>query len=274
MKLAAAQSLTAWLWDQHPDLVRALAQQLPSRLGCLACDIGDFTNFASCDLSDQAFSCFSVDTLSADDLSTPTLSCSGLSLDSIDYGTGTCLSTPALTGVSCIPTVSESDLAPVPTCAVTISGGCVPQVCAPVGTPAAGCSATGNPLSGVASFLTSAAGLTALTKVASTYFQAQAAQSQASAAQARMQAAIVNAQTARAATGQVALPISYVATASGTTTPVISTTQGTVPLSSTTLSSLTPGSMSVFLAQYGTWIAVGGAALFLLYAATRRRGAT
>jgi hypothetical protein len=130
--------------------------------------------------------------------------------------------------------------------------------------------ATSSSLSGVASYVASGVtALAALAKVATAYFTAQAAGSNAAAQQAKTQAAIVNAQTARAVTGQTALPIQYVANSTGSTTPMISTTGGLLPLTGSTLDALTPSSIEVFLAQYATWILVGGAAAFLAYAATR-----
>jgi hypothetical protein len=67
------------------------------------------------------------------------------------------------------------------------------------------------------------------------------------------------------------LPIQYIANSNGTTTPMISTTGGLLPVTGSMLSDLTPASLEVFFAQYGTWILIGGAAAFLAYAATRRR---
>lgn len=268
MNLGAATSLTAWLWSQHPELVYALARQVPAGLGqCITCDVALFVPSASCDIGNfTSLSCSSLSldtsTLGPENLDVPQLSCDGSSLDSLGIDPGVC-----------IPTLTESDLTPVPTCAVTISGGtpCVPNVCTSVTSTDV---ATGNALSGVAKFLTSAIGLTALTNAAGAYFKAQAAGSVAQAAAANAQAAVVNAQTARAVVGKTALPITYVANgASGTITPMISTTGGLLPVTSSTLSSLTPNSIQVFFAQYGTWLVVGGAGLFLLYAATRRKGA-
>lgn len=262
MNLNSAISLTAWLWDQHPDLVYALARRMPSGLGqCISSDVDLFTGSSGCDSSIfSSLSCAAISTdpstLDPADLSVPQLTCDGSSLDSLGIDPGVC-----------IPTLSESDLTTVPTCAVTISGGCVQNICTSVTSTD---SATSNALSNVANFLTSTAGLTALAKVAGNYFQAQAAKSAASAAQAKAEAAIVNAQTARAVAGKTSLPIAYIANgATGTTTPMISTTSGLLPLTSSTLSALTPNSLEVFFAQYGTWLVVGGAALFLLYAATR-----
>jgi hypothetical protein len=83
---------------------------------------------------------------------------------------------------------------------------------------------------------------------------------------------VVNAQTARALAGQTALPVQYVANgATGVTSPMISTTGGLLPLTSSILSSFTPSSIETFFAQYGTWLLIGGAAAFLAYAATRRK---
>jgi len=247
MNLNSAISLTAWLWDQHPAIIYALERQVPGALGCISCDL----DFLTC------------------------IGPGGCAVDSIDPSAlGQCSSLAPLScsGPDCtsgIPTLSESDLAPVPTCAVTISGGCNTNlVCS---SAAATCAPSSTGLSGVANFLTSATGLAALAKVAAAYFQAQAAASSASAAQAKTAAAILAAQTARASAGQTALPVTYVANgATGTTTPMISTASGLVPLTNSILASLTPSSIAVFFAQYGTWILIGGAAAFLAYAASRR----
>lgn len=259
MKLNAATSLVAWLWDQEPSLVYALAQRVPQPLGqCFSCDLDLFTG-SGCDPGNfTSWSCaqMSIDpvTVDASTYCMPTLSCVGLDSLGLDSGI-------------CIPTLSESDLTPVGTCAVT-------GVCgSPAGSGVPGtCASTSNALSGVAKFLTSQQGLTALANVATAYFKAAAAACNATAAKAAaQQQAIVNAQLARALAGQTALPVQYVANGQGGTTPMISTTGGLLPLTGDTLSSLTPSSIETFLVQYGTWIVIGGAALFLAYAATRRK---
>jgi|ERR1700761_2667054 len=263
MNLNAATSLVAWLWDQEPNLIYALARQVPGPLGddcfsCLftgsACDPGNFTSWSCAGAS--------IDPIAADAVNycMPALSCVGLdSLDSVDFQSlGLC------SGV-CIPTLSESDLTPVGTCAVT--GGCN------IGTSSVSstCASTSSALSGVAKFLTSQQGLTSLANVAAAYFKASAAACNAAAAKAAQQQAIVNAQLARALSGQSSLPIQYVTNSNGTTTPMISTTGGLLPLTADNLSRLTPSSIATFFAQYGTWLVIGGAAAFLAYAATRRR---
>jgi hypothetical protein len=265
----SAISLTAWLWDVHPELVTALARQIPSGLGqCFGCDMDLFSS-VTCDFTGvadpSALTCIS--TVDPASLAIPQLSCDGSALNSLSMGCGTG-----------IKTIDESCLTPVPTCAVTVAGGCDISFvsCSDTTSSAAG---TGNALSNVAGFLSSGAGLTALAKVAQSYFQAQAASSAATAAQAKAaqqaaatQQAILSAQTARAVTGESALPITYEANgATGGTVPMISTNNGLVPLTESILSSLTPSSIEVFFAQYGTWILVGGAAAFLAYAASRRR---
>jgi hypothetical protein len=247
MKLAAAQSLVAWLWGQHPEIVYALDRQMPRTLGqCFSCDLDLLTPSVSCDTSFLT-----------------SLSCASISVDPTSLDIGDCSLN--------IQTLSESDLTTVPTCALNISGGCdTSLVCSTsVGSTNA---TTSNSLSNTASWLAAgSAGLTALAKVAASYFQAQAAQSAAAAAQAKVAAAVLAAQTSRAVTGQTALPVAYIANGTGTTTPVISTTGGLVPLTNSILAGLTPSSIEVFLAEYGTWLLIGGAAAFLAYAATRRR---
>lgn len=257
MKLAAAQSLVAWLWAQHPELVYQLARQIPAGGGlgtfgqCFSCDLDLFSG--SCDYSSLSCSTLATDPIS---LCSVSLSATCTPLDSLGIDSGMCL-----------PTLSESDLTQVGTCAVT--GGC--NVSISCGTSAAATNtATSSSLSGVAGYVASGVtAIAALAKVAAAYFTAQAAGSNAAAQQAKTQAAILAAQTSRAVTGQNALPIQYVANGTGTTTPMISTTGGLLPLTGNTLSALTPSSVQVFLAQYGTWMLVGGAAAVLVYAATR-----
>lgn len=262
MKPGAALSLTAWLWKVHPDIIDALLVQMrPQQLGqCIGCDLSLFTGCSGFTSVADPSICLDSSVLDPANLTGPSLTCSGASLNSLGIDTGVC-----------IPTLSESDLTPVPTCAVT--GGCLPALCSGAATSINNTDAqTSSALSGVANFLTSGAGLLALAKVASSYFQAQAASSQASAAASATQAAILNAQAARAAVGKAALPITYVTNGStGASVPVISTVAGSVPLTGSMLASFTPNSIEVFLAQYGTWLLVGGAAAFLAYAATRKR---
>lgn len=271
MKLAAAQSLTAWLWAEHPGIIEGISARMPRPLGdCFSCGI-DWLSGASCQAGIPVSGvCFGTTdpNIALDPVS---LDPSALCVPELDIG-------GCAAGGVCIPTLNESDLTPVNTNAVT--GGCN----IPIGTGCAAASgtsvtstdaATSSALSGVAGFLTSSAGLTALTRAASAYFNAQAASSQAAATSAALQAAVVNAQTARAVAGQSALPVKYVANgATGTTAAVISTKGGAVPLTSSILAAFTPSSLAVFFAQYGTWVLIGGAAAFLAYAATRRRKLT
>jgi hypothetical protein len=263
MKLAAAQSLTAWLWQQQPEIVYQLARQVPGALGqCFSCDIDLLMPTSTCDASSlSSISCLNI-----------SLDASSLDPDNLDISDGSGLDG----GLACIPTITEADLTPVDTSAVT--GVCNVNVCDATTSVANTDAATSSSLSGVANFLTSSAGLSALAKVASSYFTAQAAASNASAAASKAaaaQATVVAAQTARAVAGQTALPIVTVANgATGSTSQVISTTSGLLPLTSSVLSSLTPSSVEVFLAQYGNWFLIGGAVAVLAYAATRRRSAT
>jgi hypothetical protein len=258
MKLAAAQSLVAWLWDQQPDIVYALERQMQGQIGqCFSCDLDLFTGSSSCDSG--LFS---------------SLSCSNISLDSSSLDPGnldTSIDSSGLdTGLACIPTLSASDLTPVDTSAVT--GSCISSSVNCSLTSTGSSAATSSGLSNVAGFLTSTAGLSALASVATAYFKAQAAASTAAAASAAAQAKVLASQTARAVTGQSVLPVVYVANgATGSTTPLISTTSGNLPLTDSILSAFTPSSIEVFFAQYGTWLLVGSAAAYLAYAATRKR---
>jgi hypothetical protein len=121
-------------------------------------------------------------------------------------------------------------------------------------------------LGSVGSYLTSASGLNSLTGLAKTYYGAQAASSTA-----QTQQAVLNAQIARAVTGQTAAPITYTTNAAGQLVPVVATQTpgGAVyqPLTGQTLASLTPSGLSVFLSKYGLWIALGVGGLIALNAA-------
>lgn len=262
MKLTAAQSLVAWLWQQHPEIIYALAKKIPGQLGqCFSCDLDLFTGSSSCDSS--AFSSISCLGIATDP--------SSLDPENLDPSDGSGLDSGL--SLSCIPTLSESDLTPVDTSDVTGASCNTNFVGCSTGTSVGSTdAATSNALSNVAGFVTSGAGLSALAQVASAYFKAQAAASTAAASIAAAQARVVSSQTARAVTGQTAIPVVYVANgATGATSPMVSTTAGLLPLTRSTLASLTPASVEVFFAQYGTWLLVGGAAAFLVYAATRRR---
>jgi hypothetical protein len=260
MNLKIAQTLVAWLWAQHPEIIDALARQAPRKLGqCISCDI-DWLSQGACYASSSVATCDS-----SFNLLNPSLSLDPVSLDPSNLETpqfGTC-------ALVCIPTLTEADLTPIDVSSVT-----GPTCIVGCGTSVTNTDAkTSSALNGVAGFLTSAAGLTALTKAVGSFFQAQTAASNAKTAAA--QAQIIKSQIARAAAGQAALPIAYVANGgNGTTVPVISTTGGYVPLTSSILSSLTPSSLATFFAQYGTWVLVGGATAFLLYAASSRRRQT
>jgi len=209
MKLSAAQSLVAWLWDQHPGLIYQLAAKVPSAglgaLGqCFSCDL-DLLTGGSCGVLSSSGSYYGVTdptcaldpvSLDASNLDMPSLGCSGLDTLGVDSGT-------------CIPTLTEADLTPVGTCAVT--GGCNASISCGTSVSSTD-AATSSSLSNVASYVASGvAGLAALAKVAASYFNAQAASSAAAAAAAKTQAAIVAAQTSRAVTGQNELPHPVVA---------------------------------------------------------------
>jgi hypothetical protein len=273
MNLTSARSLTAWLWDQHPEIIYALVAHMPRTLGqCFSCNLDLLSSSSAATDISASGTCFgisdpgvSLDPVSLDPsvFNMPNLSCSGLDSIGTDPTSG-------------IPTLTQSDLTPVGTCAVT--AGCNIQIScgggggAPPTSVTSTDAATGNALSGVAGFLTSSAGLTALARATAAYFNASAASSQQAAYQAALQSSIVNAQVARATVGKSALPVQYVANgATGAVSPMISTHGGLLPLTGSSLAALTPASLEVFLAQYGTWILIGGAAAFLAYAATRRK---
>lgn len=77
--------------------------------------------------------------------------------------------------------------------------------------------------SGVANFLTSTDGLTAVAKLATAYFQVQNTK-----ANAQLQTAVLQAQATRAATGQSPYPISYITGANGQIIPVYSAEYGSI----------------------------------------------
>lgn len=260
MKLAPAKTLVAWLWDQNPAVVYALYQAMPRAQplgddGDISIDLGsDTPDFGSSfDFSSDPTVSLDAPTLDSSVFDTPGSAALGLDDSSFD--------------LSSIPTLGESDLAPIDTSALDSSVGSSSTGTSITATD----SATSSALSGVADFLTSSAGLTALAKVTQSIFQAQAAGSSAAAAQARMQAAIINSQTARAATGSSALPVQYVSNGIGGVTPVLATKSGYVPLTTSVLNSFTPSSIEAFVAQNSTWLLIGGAAAVLLYAISRRR---
>jgi hypothetical protein len=114
-------------------------------------------------------------------------------------------------------------------------------------------------LGSVGGWLTSPTGLGTMASVAKSYFGAQAATS--------TQQAVVNAQIARAATGQSSAPITYTTNAAGQLVPVYATQtpSGTVyqPLTSQGISRLTPSGLSVFFSQYGIWLLLAGAVVWI-----------
>ena len=125
-------------------------------------------------------------------------------------------------------------------------------------------SGIGNVVQNVGSFLESPDGMKSLTGLASSYLQNQAQQ------------AVLQTQTLRARAGQSPAPIAYTTAQAVSTYGQAVTTQ--VPIlqgaggqfsymSPAQLKTLTPGG---FLAQYGVWLAIGGAALLLVMVLTRR----
>ena len=81
-------------------------------------------------------------------------------------------------------------------------------------------------------------------------------------------------QVTRVSAGNLPAPLTYTTTAQGQVVPVYATNtpSGTVyqPVSPQGLASLTPSSVSVFLNQYGLWIAVAGLGILGLSLAMRR----
>ena len=115
----------------------------------------------------------------------------------------------------------------------------------------------------VGSFIGSSQGAAALTNLTKAYYGAQTAN-----ATAQAQQAVTQAQIARLQAGQVAAPITYTTNAAGQVVPVVATQtpSGTLyqPLTSSTLSSLTPSGLTVFLSQYWPWLALAGLGLWAL----------
>lgn len=125
----------------------------------------------------------------------------------------------------------------------------------------------------VSSWVTNPENVKSLTTLASTYFAASAAKSNANA-----QTAVLNAQLARANTGQPAAPITYAYNAQNQPVPVYTGTpspalalgsQVLLPsaqvgytVTPQTVSSLTPS----FLQQYGLWLVGGGLVLVAMLA--------
>lgn len=104
-------------------------------------------------------------------------------------------------------------------------------------------------LGSVASYVGSATGINTLTGMAKSIYGTQTANS------------VLQTQIARAATNQLAAPITYTANAAGQLVPVY--TNGS-PLTTQGLASLTPSSLSVFFSQYGVWVLVAGVAIIAL----------
>jgi hypothetical protein len=285
MKLSSAISLTAWLWDQHPDIVLSYYKQLKSsgKLGALGCCLFCSLDAATCGVSlDSSSSIADSDTFSDPDLSisdSDTLGPVTSSSCEVNVSIGGTSSIDSITQgceLSCIKTLSSSDLTPVDTSYVTgvatsDEADAEAAIDCASSASALSSSAGSTALKQVASSLTAASAVTALATAASNYFKAAAASSSAAAAQAQLQAAVVSSQLSRAVTGSTAAPIKYVANTNGTTTAVVSTKSGDTPLTTSLLRALTPSTLTTFLAQYGTWVLVAGAAGFVLYAATRKK---
>lgn len=252
-------SLAAWLAGHHPDVFLALyskakqaqakstARGIARRLGRLADDdSGGGLDTVT----------VTADTSTPPDYSQLTLAPTDSGLQTIAFDSSSF--TPPADLLTDSPTdASGSSFLSSVGSAITSAGSTLGGVLSSAG------SGVLSGIGAVGSFLSSSSGLSALTNVAKSYFTAQAANTQAAAQQ-----AVVNAQIARAASGQPAAPITYTTNAAGQVVPVVATQTpaGTVysPLTSSTLSSLTPSSLQVFLSQYGLWLVLGGLGLFLL----------
>lgn len=260
-------SLAAWLAGHHPDVFLALyskakqaqakstARGIARRLGRLA-DDGVTTYFGNDSGGGLDTVTVTADTSTPPDYSQLTLAPTDSGLQTIAFDSSSF--TPPADLLTDSPTdASGSSFLSSVGSAITSAGSTLGGVLSSAG------SGVLSGIGAVGSFLSSSSGLSALTNVAKSYFTAQAANTQAAAQQ-----AVVNAQIARAASGQPAAPITYTTNAAGQVVPVVATQTpaGTVysPLTSSTLSSLTPSSLQVFLSQYGLWLVLGGLGLFLL----------
>ncbi len=233
-------SLSAWLAAHHPDLFLAMFKQAQAAqvarkiqlrgLRGLADDPGTTTTF--------------------DDTSSPAadVGLQQINVDTESIVPANLLSDSTDTGSSFLSSIGNG---------LTSAGSTVAGALGSVG------SGVLSALGSVGSYLTSSTGLNNLTGLAKTYFATQGA-----VATAQTQQAVLQAQASRAATGQTAAPITYTRNAAGNLVPVYATQtpQGTVyqPLSSAGIGALTPSSLSVFVSQYGLWIALGGLGLFAL----------
>lgn len=146
------------------------------------------------------------------------------------------------------------------------------QSTSPDGTSIAGCASmagdsTQSALGQVGSALTSTAALSALAGAAAGYFLANGDSAGA---------ATTGVQLANVAAGNAPAPITTTTSADGSTTAALETTNADgstsyTPLSEEDLSLLSPSSATVFLAQYGVYIAAFGAAALLLILNSRHR---
>jgi hypothetical protein len=115
---------------------------------------------------------------------------------------------------------------------------------------------TANVIGAVGTALTSTQEISSLANAAAVYFANEAGSSAL--------ADVLGTQLATVAAGGTAQPLTTVTAPDGTTAPAAITTNpdGTssvTPLTAAQLAALTPSSLSVFLAQYGVYLAVGGA---------------
>lgn len=194
----AAQQLAQWIEVAHPDFFSALysyvaqrrmsAQLATARLRGFGDDSGDLTDF------------------------TPDLS-------SVDTDTTDMISSQYTPGTVDIPTLTSEDLgvSPADTAIVPSTDNSLDVSTSNSGTSFL--SEVGSGISSAASsvgnFLTSAQGLTDVTKLATAYFQAQTSSTNAAIAK-----QVLTAQVARAAVGASPAPIQYAVNSSGQLVPV------------------------------------------------------
>jgi hypothetical protein len=203
------------------------------------------------------------------DLACLTTCVSGSTAGSCSYASvfdaGTCAAVSAGScNVASDFTLTSAD--PVTLEPVTLDTSDLPEPTLPADGSTAAASSSTSDLSSVGSYLTSSAGLSALASVTTAVLKAQTAASDAETAQ-----AVLASQVATVKAGNSPAAVSYtVNPTTGALTPVLATTSGTLPLTSSLLAAATPGVSSStlqvesFLSQYGLYLAAGLLGLYIL----------
>jgi hypothetical protein len=257
-------SLSVWLAGHHPDLFLTMLQHARQQQASRAIQSRGLKGFRGLGQDDGTTTTF--DTADTFDPSVPT------TVNIPGWTPGEAPSTPSVepdlqtltldtSQVASLPADLVTDATPAGTDFLTSIGNATTSAGSTIGSVlGTGVSGVLSALGSVGSVVASPAGLNLLGQVAKSYFGAQAAN-----AQAQTQQAVLATQIARTTTGNLAAPITYAPTATGSVVPVYQTQTPNGPvyqtLSSQGLASLTPSSISVFFSQYQTAILIGAAVL-------------